>query len=192
MAESVETLPAKWYVLHTLANQEAKIKNHLETYLKAEEMEDFILEILMPTEMVSEVKSGKKKTKVRKLYPGYLFIHMRLYDDLGQLMQRPWNFVRDTDGVITFIGGDHPVPLNQGEISNILQQVEESDGKEVPKVKFEAGDEVKITDGPFLNFVGRIEEIDTENGKLKVSVSIFGRSTPVELEFWQVERHEET
>ena len=142
----------------------------------------------MPTENVSEVKNGKKINKTRKLYPGYVFIHMRLYDEDGKILQKPWYFVRGVQGVIGFIGGERPSPLKQDEIDRILQQVSEAEGKEVPKVQFNVGEDVKITDGPFLNLNGRIDEIDPERGKLKVSVSIFGRFTPVELEYWQVER----
>jgi len=103
-------------------------------------------------------------------------------------MNKPWYFVRETAGVINFVGADRPTPLKKSEIDTILSQIEAASGKEVPKVQFELGEEVKITDGPFLNLNGRIDEIDPEKGKLKVSVSIFGRFTPVELEYWQVER----
>ncbi len=116
---------------------------------------------------------------------------MRLYDDDGQILQNPWYFVNGVDGVIGFVGGNHPTPLKEAEINRILSQVQEADGKEVPKVNYEVGEEVKITDGPFLNLNGNIDEIDPERGKLKVSVSIFGRFTPVELEYWQVERSSE-
>jgi len=116
---------------------------------------------------------------------------MRLYDETGELLQKPWYFVRDADGVIGFLGGNHPTPLKKTEIASILTQVEDAEGKEVPKVRYEVDEEVKITDGPFLNLSGRIDEIDPERGRLKVSVSIFGRFTPVELEYWQVERIEE-
>jgi len=145
----------------------------------------------MPTQTVTEVKGGRKFQKVRKFYPGYVFVHMRLYDETGELLQKPWYFVRDADGVIGFLGGNHPTPLKKTEIASILTQVEDAEGKEVPKVRYEVDEEVKITDGPFLNLSGRIDEIDPERGRLKVSVSIFGRFTPVELEYWQVERIEE-
>jgi len=171
---------------------EGKVKKYLDKFISVEEMEDYVEEVLMPTETVTEVKNGKKINKTRKLYPGYVFINMRLYDEDGKILQKPWYFVRGVQGIIGFIGGERPSPLKQDEIDRILRQVSEAEGKEVPKVQFGVGEEVKITDGPFLNLNGRIDEIDPERGKLKVSVSIFGRFTPVELEYWQVERAEES
>jgi transcriptional antiterminator NusG len=155
-------------------------------------MEDYVFEVLMPTETITEVKSGKKKTITRKFYPGYVFVKMRLYDDDGNLLQKPWYFVREAQGVINFVGGDRPSPLKKSEIDRIINQVEESEGKEKPKIEYEVGEMVKVNDGPFMNLVGKIEEIDPDKGKLKVSVSIFGRYTPVELEYWQVQRTEES
>ena len=113
---------------------------------------------------------------------------MKLYDENGKLINKPWYFVRESPGVIGFVGGDRPAPLRQSEIDDIRTRVEAASGKEVPKVSYEVGEEVKINDGPFLNLIGRIDEIDPERGKLKISVSIFGRFTPVELEYWQVQR----
>lgn len=182
----------RWYALQTLSNMEGKVKRYLDKFISIEEMEEYVLEVLMPTENVTEVKNGKKMNKVRKLYPGYVFIHMRLYDDEGKILQKPWYFVRGVQGIIGFIGGERPSPLKQDEVDRILAVVSEAEGKEVPKIQYEVGEEVKITDGPFLNLTGRIDEIDPERGKLKVSVSIFGRFTPVELEYWQVERAEES
>lgn len=178
----------QWYALQTFTNKEAKVKQYIDKFTTIEGLEDYIFEVLMPTEKVTEVKSGKKATRNRKFYPGYVFINMRLYDENGTLLQEPWYFVRGAEGVINFVGGDHPVPLKQDEIERILNQVKEAEGKEVPKVRYEKGEMVKITDGPFLNLTANIEEIDNEKGKLKLSLSIFGRYTPVELEYWQVER----
>jgi transcriptional antiterminator NusG len=113
---------------------------------------------------------------------------MKLYDENGHVLNKPWYFVKEVSGVIGFVGGDRPVPLRQAEIDDIRASVEAASGKEVPKVSYEVGEEVKINDGPFFNLTGRIDEIDPDRGKLKVSVSIFGRFTPVELEYWQVER----
>ena len=188
MSESTAQTKGKWYVLQTLSNQEGKVKRYLDKFVVEEEMEDYVFEVLVPTETVTEVKNGKKTQTVRKFYPGYVFINMRLYDESGKLMNKPWYFVRETAGVINFVGGERPSPLKKSEIDTILSQIEAASGKEVPKVQYEIGEEVKITDGPFLNLNGRIDEIDPEKGKLKVSVSIFGRFTPVELEYWQVER----
>lgn len=178
----------RWYALQTLSNMEAKVTKYLAKFIEVEEMGEFIDQVLMPTEKVSEVKGGKKTEKVRKLYPNYLFIRMKMYDEDGKVLQKPWYFVRNVQGVIGFIGGDHPVPLKQAEIERILDQVKAAEGKAVPKVQFSVNEEVKINDGPFMNLTGRIDAVDAERGKLQVSVSIFGRFTPVELEFWQVDR----
>jgi transcriptional antiterminator NusG len=178
----------EWYVIQTLSNQEGKAKRYLDKFIVEEEMEDYVFEVLVPTENVVEVKNGKKTQITRKFYPGYAFVRMRLYDNDGKLLNKPWYFVRETPGVINFVGGDRPAPLKKPEIDTILSQIEAASGKETPKIQYEIGEEVKITDGPFLNLNGRIDEIDPEKGKLKVSVSIFGRFTPVELEYWQVER----
>jgi transcriptional antiterminator NusG len=178
----------QWFALHTLSGKEGKVKQYIDRYKTIEELDDFITEVLLPTETVSEVKRGKKSTIVRKLIPGYVFIHMKLFDENGTILNKPWYFVRETTGVIGFVGGERPSALKESEIEDIRARVEESTGKEMPKVQFEEGEEVKITDGPFLNLTGRIDEIDPDRGKLKVSVSIFGRFTPVELEYWQVER----
>jgi transcriptional antiterminator NusG len=151
-------------------------------------MQDYIDEVLIPTEKVSEVKQGKKTTTTRKFYPGYVLVHMSLYDEHKSLVDKTWYFTQQTPGIIGFVGGDRPVPLRAAEVDNILRQIEEKKEKVKPKVVFEPGETVKITDGPFLNFNGVIEEVDPDRGKLKVSVSIFGRSAPVELEYWQVER----
>lgn len=188
MADSSTGEGVSWYVIQTLSGKEGQVKAYIDRFKTIEELDDFIFDVLVPTETVSEVKQGKKTQKVRKFYPGYVFIKMRLYDENGKLINRPWYFVREATGVINFVGGEHPTPLKKAEIERILLQVNEATGKEVPKVQYEIGEEVKITDGPFLNLTGRIDEIDPDRGKLKVSVSIFGRFTPVELEYWQVER----
>lgn len=179
---------AQWFALHTLSGQENKVKLYIEKFETAEELDDHIFEVLLPTEVVSEVKNGKKSTKVRKLYPGYVFIQMRLYGEDAKLINKPWYFVKEVAGVIGFVGGEHPAALQQKEIDEIRARIEAANGKEVPKVQYAVGEEVKINDGPFANLNGRIDEIDPERGKLRVSVSIFGRFTPVELEYWQVQR----
>jgi transcription termination/antitermination protein NusG len=179
---------AQWFAVHTLSGKENKVKEYIEKFKKVEELDDFIIEVLLPTETVSEVKRGKKTSTSRKLMPGYVFVQMKLYDEDKKLLNRPWYFVKETTGVIGFVGGDRPTALRDSDIQDIRDRIAEANGKEVPKVQFEIGEEVKITDGPFLNLTGRIDEIDPARGKLKVSVSIFGRFTPVELEYWQVER----
>ena len=186
------SLDMKWYALQCLSNHEDKVKRYLVKY--KEDDEEFcssLKEILVPIETVSEVKNGKKKQRDRKFYPGYVFVEMNLFDENGNLKKGPWYKIKETDGVINFIGKENPTPLAEDEIGRSLRQVDEAVGKEVPKVKFAIGEVVKILDGPFLNLTGEIEEIDAEKGTLKVSVSIFGRFTPVELEFWQVEKAEE-
>jgi len=181
-------MPKEWFVLQTLSGQENKAKENMERRLKLEEMEDLVQEVLIPTEKVSEVKQGKKTTTTRKFFPGYLLVNMELYDGERKLVEKSWYFAQQTPGVIGFVGGDRPVPLKQGEVDTILNQIEEKKEKVKPKISFEPGETVKITDGPFVSFSEVIEEVDPERGKLKVSVSIFGRSAPVELEYWQVER----
>jgi transcriptional antiterminator NusG len=183
-----KSVGAQWFALHTLSGKEGKVKQYIDRFKTIEELDDEILEVMLPTETVSEVKHGKKSTIVRKLIPGYVFIHMKLYDEAGKVLNKPWYFVKETNGVIGFVGGERPSALKESEIEDIRARVEAATGKETPKVQFVAGEEVKITDGPFLNLTGRIDEIDPDRGKLKVSVSIFGRFTPVELEYWQVER----
>jgi len=179
---------AQWFALHTLSGQENKVKMYIEKFKKAEELDEYIFEILLPTEVVSEVKGGKKSTKVRKLYPGYVFVQAKLYGDDDKLINKPWYFLKETTGVIGFVGGDRPSKLRQSEVDEIYARIEAASGKEVPKVQYAVGEEVKITDGAFASLTGRIDEIDPERGKLRVSVSIFGRFTPVELEYWQVQR----
>jgi transcription termination/antitermination protein NusG len=179
---------AQWFALHTLSGQEGKVKMYIEKFKKAEELDDVIFEVLLPTEVVSEVKNGKKSTKTRKLYPGYVFINMRLFGEDKKLINRPWYFVKETTGVIGFVGGESPAALRQSEVDEIRARIEAASGKEVPKIAYELGENVKITDGAFANLTGRIDEIDPDRGKLKISVSIFGRFTPVELEYWQVQR----
>ncbi|MCP5461864.1 MAG: transcription termination/antitermination factor NusG [bacterium] len=170
-----------WYVVHTLSGQEAKVKETLENRIKLEEMQDKITEILIPTENVSEVKSGKKTITTRKFFPGYILVQMDLDEDT-------WYFIKDTNGIIGFIGGGKPVPLIQDEVDSILQQIEDRKKTVKPKINFEKGEAVKIKEGPFLNFEGVIEEIWPERGKLRVMITIFGRATPIELEYTQVER----
>ncbi|MDR0535699.1 MAG: transcription termination/antitermination protein NusG [Puniceicoccales bacterium] len=187
----------RWYAIQTLSNMEGKVKKYLDKFIEVDDMSEYFAppvgrplsdRVLMPTEMVQEVKNGKKTVKQRKLYPNYMFLQMRLYDDFGKLLQKPWYFVTSVQGVISFIGGNEPVPLKPIEIERILQQVEEAEGRTVPSILYNVGDSVKINNGPFANTAGIVEAVDSDRGRLQVSVSIFGRFTPVEFEFWQVER----
>ncbi len=179
---------SQWFVLHTLAGQEQKVKDSIEKRVKTEEMSEYIKEVLVPMEKVAEVRGGKKTVTTRKLYPGYVFIDMVLLDDGKRVIEKPWYFIRETQGIIGFVGGDRPTPTSAEEIASIKDQMSDSEDRERPKVQFEIGETVKINDGPFLNFSGVIEEIEPDRGKLKVTVNIFGRNTPVELEYWQVEK----
>jgi transcriptional antiterminator NusG len=175
-------MPArKWYVVHTLSGQEYKVKEMLESRIKSHEMEALIFQVLIPSEKVAEVKGGKKTISARKFFPGYLLVEMVRTDETYYL-------VRQTPGVIGFIGSGSPIPLREHEIKDVLSQIEVKREKVKPKVLFEIGETVKVTDGPFINFNGTIDEVNPDRGKLKVLVAIFGRSTPVELEYWQVEK----
>ncbi len=178
----------QWFSIHVLSGQENKVREGLLRRIKTEEMGDYVKEVLVPTEKVAEVKKGKKTEVTRKLFPGYVFVQLRLYDEDKQLIGKTWYFIRESNGVIGFVGGDRPAPLRQDEVNNLIEQISEKEDKAKPKIDYAIGEKVKINDGPFLSFSGLIEEIDSEKGKLKVSVSIFGRNTPVELEYWQVER----
>ncbi len=171
-----------WYVLHTLSGQEYKIKESIEARIKQENMGDLIKQVLVPTENVSEVKSGKKTIRKRKFFPGYILVEMELTNEA-------WHFINSINGVIGFVGGGKkPVPLKEQEIKEILEQLEEKKSKVKPKVSYEIGESVKVTEGPFINFSGVVKEVNPDKGKLKVMVTIFGRETPIELEYWQVEK----
>ena len=171
----------KWYVIHTLSGQEQKVKDQLTRKIALETMQEKISNVLVPIENVSEIRAGKKKITKRKFFPGYILVEMDL--DEGS-----WYLVKNTPGVIGFVGAGSPVPLQDSEIQSIMLQIEEKKEKVKPKVIFEKGEIVKVNDGPFVNFQGTVEDLDPDRGKLKVMVTIFGRATPVELEYWQVER----
>ena len=174
-------MPKKWYVVQTLSGQERKVKTSLENRVQIEELADLISQVVLPTESVSEVKAGKKRITTRLYYPGYLLVQM-------ELNEKTWHFIRGTSGVLKFLGDKDPTPMAEEEVEDILASLREKKEKVKPKVLYEVGETVKVTEGPFVNFSGVIDEVNPEKGKLKVMVSIFGRSTPVELEYWQVER----
>jgi len=178
----------QWFAVHALSGHEFKVRNNMVKRLPIEEMEEFIGEILIPIEMVSEVKNGKKREMKKKFYPGYLFVNMALYDESNQIIERTWHFIKNTPSAIGFVGGDRPAPLPQDEVDQLMMQIEEKQDRVTPKIDFESGETIKINDGAFMNFNGTIEKIDPDRGKLTVTVSIFGRDTPVELEYWQVEK----
>ena len=181
-------MASEWYTIQTLSGQEQKAEKSLHKRIAEEEMGEYINEVLVPMEKVVEVRGGKKTVTQRKLYPGYIFIDMQLYDEEQRLLAQPWDFIRNTQGIIGFLGGERPIATPAADIDVIKAQVADSEETEKPKVNFEVGEEVKINDGPFQNYNGAVEEIDAESGKLKVTIDIFGRSTPVELEYWQVEK----
>ena len=184
----------QWFVVHVLAGQEMKVRDNLVKRMKTEEMGDFVYEVVLPMERIAEVKRGKKTETTRKFFPGYLIVNMWLFDDPRDgdrqpLVDRTWYFIKDTPGVIGFAGTkDRPIPMRDSEVQALLSQVREREENVIPKISFSIGETVKVADGPFENQSGVVEEIDPERGKLRVSVSIFGRNTLVDLEYWQVER----
>jgi transcriptional antiterminator NusG len=178
----------QWFIIQTLSGQEQKVKESIEKRIKPEEMGEFVREVLVPMEKVVEVRNQKKTVSNRKLWPGYVFVDMILLDDDKRVVEKPWYFIKETPGVIGFVGGEPPIPTPTDEVEAIKAQISASEETEKPKVSFAVGETIKINNGPFLNFSGVIEEIEPERGKLKVTVNIFGRNTPVELEYWQVEK----
>ncbi|RFC43514.1 MAG: transcriptional antiterminator NusG [Verrucomicrobia bacterium] len=184
----------QWFVVHVLAGQEMKVRDNLVKRMRTEEMGDFVYEVVLPMERIAEVKRGKKTETNRKFFPGYLIVNMWLFDDPRDndrqpLVDKTWYFIKDTPGVIGFAGTkDRPIPMRESEVQALLSQVREREENVIPKISFSIGETVKVADGPFENQSGVVEEIDPERGKLRVSVSIFGRNTLVDLEYWQVER----
>lgn len=172
-----------WYVVHAYSQYENKVKLSLLDHIKRHDMEDQFGEILVPTEEVVEVKEGQRKTTERKFFPGYVLVHMEMNDDT-------WHLVKSVPKVMGFIGGtaSKPAPISDAEAANILNRVEESVEKPRPKTMFEPGQEVRVNDGPFADFNGVVEEVNYDKNRLRVAVMIFGRSTPVDLEFGQVEK----
>jgi len=173
-------MSTQWYVVHTYSGYENKVKANLEKRIESMNMEDKIFRILVPMEDEVEIKNGKKKVSKKKVFPGYVLVEMIMTDD-------SWYVVRNTPGVTGFVGsGSKPIPLSQEEARAIIKQM----GLEEPKTRIDVnvGENVKVTDGPFENFVGVIEEIYPEKGKVKVMVSMFGRETPIELDFSQIEK----
>ena len=172
----------KWYIVHTYSGFENKVKAALEERVKAEEKTELFGQVLVPTEKVIELVKGQRKSSSRKFYPGYILVQMELNDDT-------WHLVRHTPKVTGFIGSqEQPTPLSDEEAERIILQMEEGAQKPKPKFRFEKGDEVRVVDGPFANFNGTVDEVMPDKGKVRVLVSIFGRSTPVELDFVQVNR----
>lgn len=173
----------RWYVVHAYSGYEKKVKLSLEERIALHGMEEMFGDVLVPTEEVVEMRGGQKRKSERKFFPGYVLVQMELNDD-------SWHLVKETPRVMGFIGGkaDQPAPITEAEANAILQRVEDGVEKPRPKTLFEPGEIVRVTDGPFNDFNAVVEEVNYERSRLQVAVQIFGRSTPVELEFGQVEK----
>jgi transcriptional antiterminator NusG len=173
----------RWYVIHAFSGYEKKVVGALRERIELSGLQDKFGEILVPTEEVVEMKGGQKRTSERKFFPGYVLVQMDLDDD-------SWHLVKDTPRVMGFIGGkaDQPAPITEQEANLILQRVEQSGEAPRPKTLFEPGEMVRVIDGPFNDFNGVVEDVNYEKSRLRVAVTIFGRSTPVDLEFNQVEK----
>ncbi|MDP2167862.1 MAG: transcription termination/antitermination protein NusG [Thermodesulfovibrionales bacterium] len=170
----------KWYVVHTYSGFETKVKQSIEKQIEKKGLGDRITQVLVPTEKVIDLKKGKRKETEKKFFPGYILVEMELDDET-------WHLVRNIPKVSGFVGGTSPVPIPAEEVEMVLQQIEKGPSMQV-KTQFGRGDEVRIIDGPFSNFTGHVEEVDADHARLRVLVSIFGRPTPVELNFFQVEK----
>ncbi|MBI2212164.1 MAG: transcription termination/antitermination protein NusG [Acidobacteria bacterium] len=176
----------QWYIVHTYSGFEERVKENLEQRIDALGMRDRFGDVRIPKETVVEMRGGKKREVERKFFPGYILVEMEMVDDA-------WHLVKNTPKVTGFVGtGKKPTPLTQEEVDSILNQVVSTQEKPKPKHVYEHGEHVRIIDGPFSNFTGVVEEVNVDRGTLKVMVTIFGRSTPVELEFLQVTRFDPT
>ncbi len=173
----------RWYVIHAYSGYEKQVKRSLEDRIARADLEGMFGDVLVPTEEVVEMKGGQKRRSDRKFFPGYVLVEMEMTDDT-------WHLVKDVPKVMGFIGGtaERPAPISQKEADAILNRLQEGADKPRPKVLFEPGEMVRVVDGPFNDFNGVVEDVDYDKSRLKVAVLIFGRSTPVELEFHQVEK----
>jgi transcriptional antiterminator NusG len=169
----------QWYVVHAYSGHEDKVKKNLEKRIESMDMHDQILEVFVPMEDEIEIKDGKRRHVQKRIYPGYILVKMIMSDE-------SWYVVRNTPGVTSFVGsGNQPVPLQESELKSILKQVKQ---EPTIRVEFQLGESVRVVDGPFADFLGKVDEINAEKGKLKVLVNMFGRETPVELDLLQVEK----
>lgn len=177
------TAQKRWYVVQAFSGYEARVANSLREHIKMHGMEDKFGDVLVPTEEVVEMRAGQRRKSERKFFPGYVLVEMIMDED-------SWHLVKSIPRVLGFIGGkqDRPTPITQKEADTILNRLQESVDKPRPKTMFEPGEMVRVNDGPFADFNGTVESVDYEKSRLTVSVSIFGRATPVELEFIQVEK----
>lgn len=173
----------RWYVIHAYSGSESKVRELLLDRIKTEGLEEKFGEIMVPTEEVVEIRSGQKRKSERKFFPGYVLVQMEMDDAI-------WHLVRSTPKVLGFIGGtsDRPAPISDKEADNILQRIQEGVDKPKPKILFEPGEVIRVTDGPFADFNGVVEEVNYDKHRMRVAVLIFGRSTPVDLDFSQVEK----
>lgn len=173
----------RWYVVQAYSQYELRVKRLLLDRIARAGLEEFFGQILIPTEEVSEMRDGKRHTSERKFFPGYVLVEMEMNDDT-------WHLVKDTPNVSGFVGGtsERPVPLTQHEVDAILHRMQDGGGAPKPRTFYEVGEEIRVIDGPFSDFNAIVEEVNYEKSRLKVSVEIFGRATPVELEFYQVEK----
>ncbi|MDN4502340.1 transcription termination/antitermination protein NusG [Alteromonadaceae bacterium BrNp21-10] len=173
----------KWYVVQAFSGYEGRVQKTLAEHIQIHEMEDYFGQVLVPTEEVVEMRAGQKRKSARKFFPGYVLVEMEMNED-------SWHLVKSVPRVLGFIGGtsDRPAPITQKEVDAILNRLEENTDSPTPKTLFEPGEVVRVTEGPFADFNGVVEEVDYEKSRVKVSVLIFGRSTPVDLEFGQVEK----
>jgi transcriptional antiterminator NusG len=172
----------KWYIIHTYSGFEQKVKNAILERAKAQSLDHLVTEVLVPTEMVEEMVKGERRLSARKFYPGYVLVRMELTDD-------SWHLVKDTPKVTGFVGSKtEPVAIPDEDAEKIINQMQEGIAKPKPKIQFELGDKVQVTDGPFTNFTGVVDEVRADRGRVKVMISVFGRPTPVELEFTQLEK----
>ena len=181
-ATSTTTRPKRWYIVHAYSNFEKKVAESIREQAKQRGLEDLVDDVLVPTETVTEVRRGRKVSSERKFYPGYVLVKMALTDEVFHL-------IKNTPKVTGFLGADNkPMPISDAEAMRLLQQVQEGIERPKPSVTFEVGEQVRVSDGPFASFNGTVEEVDEARSRVKVAVSIFGRATPVELEFGQVEK----
>ncbi|VAX17463.1 Transcription antitermination protein NusG [hydrothermal vent metagenome] len=177
-----EKLPMQWYVLHTYSGYEKKVAGQLKERLRQEGMAEFLGEVLVPEEDVVEIKSGKKRISARKFFPGYIMIEM-------SMNEKVWFVVKETPRITGFLGdANEPTPLKPEEVERIKDQLTGASEKPKPKYTFDVGESIRVNDGPFANFTGVLDEVNMERAKVKVMISVFGRATPVELEFSQIEK----
>lgn len=180
-------MPKEWFVLRVQSNKEDKVRGSLIENIKARGLEALVPNILVPSEKVSEIKGGKKKIIERKIYPGYVMAEVEV-DENGQIPKEVWFLIRETPGAGDFIGGQNrPVPMSRYEVEKLISDVEHKEEKPRAKIEFCEGEKVRVKEGPFENYDGVVEEVLPASGRVKVMLTVFGRATPVELEYWQVE-----